>query len=569
MNAAQSDADGCAQTILSDEERDASTRPCVFVAPPKVLPEIGPRQHSLTANSKTTPRSTSNRARSTIICHNAQPTRVQLEPVREDRMRGGRNKFGSFYKRDRAQRMQQYARRGGAFSSMFQHHMSLTEQHVSSSTNELANHHPHIYYQHQQQQHDPHKLLTPTALKSSSGYDALLQSPTLSSSTADRDHAAIINANNGFAPARSMASQLPTSYMPNCDNLAALLSSSIDEQLMRAANGTPSGFPLYSSVKSEPYEPTYPTADPFLLHQPPLPDYGVVLSMPQYMSMAPMAPSSAGSSSSNGSSPLLPVCPAPTAKSIDSVFFGSMDKSGVVPELLMQLANSLLEDKARQTWLFDQLDKLTGDVFKVAINAIDHDLHSSLVNWAKSAPFFCKLDTDDQMNLLYTSWASMHIVDFTYQRLNGNMPMSLKLRNGVDFSVSTVCLLGLTDLQAKWNELCDQLKSLQFDRYDYAAMKFLALLDPSQPSLTNRALVSTVRHNIIQSWIDYRGSLAMEPTGSFHLCLNAIKSLSRAAEDFLFCKYQAGQLPENCNLLNEMLLGSTKVRGGPTFHPPI
>lgn len=195
-----------------------------------------------------------------------------------------------------------------------------------------------------------------------------------------------------FAPARSMANQMPASYMPNCDNLAALLSSSIDEQLMRAANGTPSGFPLYSTVKSEPYEPTYATTDPFLLQQPPLPDYGVVLSMPQYMSMAPMAPSSGGSSSSNGSSPLLPLCPAPTAKSIDSVFFGATDKSGIVPELLMQLAGSLLEDKARQTWLFDQLDKLTGDVFKVAINAIDHDLHSSLVNWARSAPFFCKLD---------------------------------------------------------------------------------------------------------------------------------------------------------------------------------
>jgi hypothetical protein len=46
------------------------------------------------------------------------------------------------------------------------------------------------------------------------------------------------------------------------------------------------------------------------------------------------------------------------------------------------------------------------------------------------------------------------------------------------FSMSAVCLLGLRDLQTKWNELCEQLKALQFDRYDYAAMKFLALLDP-------------------------------------------------------------------------------------------
>ncbi|KAJ1371246.1 hypothetical protein KIN20_033158 [Parelaphostrongylus tenuis] len=34
--------------------------------------------------------------------------------VREDRMRGGRNKFGSYYKRDRAARMQRIALRGNA-----------------------------------------------------------------------------------------------------------------------------------------------------------------------------------------------------------------------------------------------------------------------------------------------------------------------------------------------------------------------------------------------------------------------------------------------------------------------
>jgi hypothetical protein len=124
-------------------------------------------------------------------------------------MRGGRNKFGSFYKRDRAQRMQQFARRsGGAFSSMFQHHMHLTEHHVSSSTNELSAHPQHIYYQ-QQHANDAHKLLTPTALKTSSGYDALLQSPTLSSSTADRDHAGIISGHSAFVSSGGWIAIIP------------------------------------------------------------------------------------------------------------------------------------------------------------------------------------------------------------------------------------------------------------------------------------------------------------------------------------------------------------------------
>ncbi|KAJ1357017.1 Nuclear hormone receptor member nhr-25 [Parelaphostrongylus tenuis] len=40
------------------------------------------------------------------IIVNTYQNKVKLPAVREDRMRGGRNKFGSYYKRDRAQRMQ-------------------------------------------------------------------------------------------------------------------------------------------------------------------------------------------------------------------------------------------------------------------------------------------------------------------------------------------------------------------------------------------------------------------------------------------------------------------------------
>ncbi|VDM78086.1 unnamed protein product [Strongylus vulgaris] len=38
--------------------------------------------------------------------------------VREDRMRGGRNKFGSYYKRDRAQRMQRSSLKDGAIADL-------------------------------------------------------------------------------------------------------------------------------------------------------------------------------------------------------------------------------------------------------------------------------------------------------------------------------------------------------------------------------------------------------------------------------------------------------------------
>lgn len=45
-------------------------------------------------------------------------------------MRGGRNKFGSYYKRDRAQRMQRIALRTNAPQGFFPQHVA--DQHVSS-----------------------------------------------------------------------------------------------------------------------------------------------------------------------------------------------------------------------------------------------------------------------------------------------------------------------------------------------------------------------------------------------------------------------------------------------------
>jgi hypothetical protein len=366
--------------------------------------------------------------------------------VRADRMRGGRNKFGSYYKRDRAQRMQRQTRSssssaggGAVFHSMFQQQMHITDQQVSSSTPD-HHHHPHIhYYPPINNGHHHHPLGKGGLLKNGGPHhhyhhhDSLLQSPTLSSSTHSPNiHSSSSSSSNGSTSQQQqqqlhhtdfsmtslnrVASQLQqqqhlplSGYVPNCDNLttttpdnlAALLGNSIDGATTAA----------YGNIKSEPYEFAaicYPSsiADPILFghhhHQPPLPDYGIAFSgAASYASMTPMEPpppsSTGGSSGSNRSSPLLPICPAPTIKSIDSFFAcagerssSSSKKSMMVPDVLMKLEESLVSDVVRQKWLIDQVEKLVGDVFKVSINAVDHDLQF-LVGWTKDAPYFSSL----------------------------------------------------------------------------------------------------------------------------------------------------------------------------------
>lgn len=168
----------------------------------------------------------------------------------------------------------------------------------------------------------------------------------------------------------------PGAYLPNCDNLAALLGSSIDDPLLRG-----SSFPIYSCVKPEPFE-SYPDAGTF--SQPPLPDYATFCPTSSYTAMSAMAPVSASSSGSDrSSSPLLPVCPVPTEKTIDSVFYApkqtpmltTCTESLLEPTLLLQLLNK--GDKTR-------------DAFQFCKSVIEENLNQIVV-WAKNAPYFDKL----------------------------------------------------------------------------------------------------------------------------------------------------------------------------------
>uniref|UniRef100_F1KWX2 Nuclear hormone receptor family member nhr-25 n=1 Tax=Ascaris suum TaxID=6253 RepID=F1KWX2_ASCSU len=431
---------------------------------------------------------------------------MKVEAVREDRMRGGRNKFGSYYKRDRAQRMQRIALRTNAPQGFFPQHVA--DQHVSSSTPDQT---AQVQYFDAQ-----------STQKFKNDYDALLQSPTLSSST---------QSSANFVMHR------PGAYLPNCDNLAALLGSSIDDPLLRG-----SSFPIYSCVKPEPFE-SYPDAGTF--SQPPLPDYATFCPTSSYTAMSAMAPVSASSSGSDrSSSPLLPVCPVPTEKTIDSVFYApkqtpmltTCTESLLEPTLLLQLLNK--GDKTR-------------DAFQFCKSVIEENLNQIVV-WAKNAPYFDKLHVEDQIALIYSAWAPIHVLDFTYHLLHNHLPVSIQFGNSTfSLAMSAVCLMGFDALTPKFNEICARLHAMHFDRCDYAAFKVLTLFEDQgeRSAVNNRALTAHVHATVLSSWASYR----CVPSAIDHPLFDAyaeLKILARQAAHLL-SKYSTVGMEEN--LLKEML----------------
>lgn len=164
------------------------------------------------------------------------------------------------------------------------------------------------------------------------------------------------------------------SYLPNCDNLAALLGSSIDDPLLRS-----SSFPIYSCVKPEPFE-SYPESS---FAQPALPsDYSTFCPTSSYTPMTAMTPISVSGTNSDRSSPLLPICPIPTEKTIDSVFYTPKQSA-----VLCSCTESLL-DPNLLLHLLGKGDK-TRDVFHYCVSVIEENLNQ-IVTWAKNAPYFDK-----------------------------------------------------------------------------------------------------------------------------------------------------------------------------------
>jgi len=68
-------------------------------------------------------------------------------------------------------------------------------------------------------------------------------------------------------------------------------------------------------------------------------------------------------------------------------------------------------------------------------------------------------------------------VDFTYAVLMNEL--SYRVKVGEEVATSSLCLMGCDRLEPEWQELCSRMQQHQFNRYDYAAFKYLALFDPS------------------------------------------------------------------------------------------
>ncbi|KRX87968.1 Nuclear hormone receptor FTZ-F1 [Trichinella pseudospiralis] len=176
----------------------------------------------------------------------------------------------------------------------------------------------------------------------------------------------------------------------------------------------------------------------------------------------------------------------------------------------------------------------------------------SMCSADKLSPYRCS-SLDDQMLLLQSVWAELHVLDFTYYRLQGKLPDTVSFKTGHRLKATSVALLALTEGRSEWDKLCNQLNAIGFDRYDYVAIKYLTLLNPNYSKLRNKALVIEGRQRIREAWLEYRRSMVQDGnTSEIPNCMEKMRSLGLRGEQYLYYKMLSGHVSKG--LLTEMLV---------------
>lgn len=426
---------------------------------------------------------------------------MKLEAVRADRMRGGRNKFGPMYKRDRARRLQLMRER----QMIRRHALPSVSNHcsgeVDGSLSLVASN------------HSLSASMYPDGIK-----QELIQIPQLSSSTSSPDSSPSSGPNpmSGSGPGNGAHHDL-VKWIP----------------VSTTGGLAPSGL---ANSKSGPG-----AGLPFLFGE----------------NGSSLASSSGGPSSGGSGSSLIGL---PLGSSGNCPGAGREK----IPLIIRELQSTAPDDKEWQSQLFGLLNSQTYnqcevDLFELMCKVIDQSLFAQ-VDWVRNSIFFKDLKVDDQMKLLQHAWSDMLVLDHLHQRMHNDLPDETTLPNGQKFDLLGLALLGVPQSSDSLLQCQAKLQELKFDSADYLCVKFLLLLNPEVRGLSNLKLVAEAHEQTKNSLHTYCLEMYPQISDKFHqlmVQLPHLRQLTIRGEEYLYFKHLNGGAPPQ-TLLMEMLHAKRK-----------
>ncbi|XP_056869899.1 nuclear receptor subfamily 5, group A, member 5 isoform X1 [Takifugu flavidus] len=429
---------------------------------------------------------------------------MKREAVRADRMRGGRNKFGPLYRRER----------------------QMKQQKVFYHTNA-----------------DPHRMKAEMTQiqRPTPPNDLHLMSGHTSSDAARQP---------GYASGTSQSAvPMPLDCTANSD---VFTSPSLPYPGLYHHT-----LPGYLQDKGElPYSYSM-AATMYPLHQPPNSSYA-------YRSTAPSSSTSSPSSALSSSAPVPKTssqspdaCPPSTAvhNFLSQLMEGEQDES----QLCAKVVASLQREQANR----GKHDRL--NTFSIMCKMADQTLFG-LVEWARNSALFKELKVEDQMVLLQSCWSELLVLDHLCRQVIYSKEGCIYLVSGqqnlclivMQIEVSNILSQAgatLSGLVSRTQDLVSKLKALQLDRQEFVCLKYLVLFNPDVKSVQSRRQVEQTQERVNRALMEHtqqRHPRQSDKFGQLLLRLPEVRSISLQVEEYLYQRHLLGDLPCN-SLLTEML----------------
>ncbi|CAH1787637.1 unnamed protein product [Owenia fusiformis] len=434
---------------------------------------------------------------------------MKLEAVRADRMRGGRNKFGPMYKRDRALKQQAMRQR-----------QQLLAQCQMSLANGMSP--PPGFDPQRDIKPDPQLLMAMAQGAVPPGFNPnMFPQSSMAHFMPTQDNHITSNNNHtnhsqtfggGMMPPRSIgggAGQGGDSHSnsPLSNNISG---------------GPPPGGPHNQQLPHAPQQ-QYPGNMLPRLPSPSLPHQQQQLLMD------------------------LPGTAAPVVPQLIKDLLASEPSQEDIKEKHSSFMNALISQRG-ETNPMHTICKL-----------IDHSLFM-LVEWARSATFFKELKVEDQMKILQNCWSEVLILDFVHRQLGSGSFDEITLANGTKIGISLLQKFGLGDIKDRLTDMVKKLQELKLDYNEYVCLKFLILLNPDIMGLQDRGYIEQCQEKINTALLNYCSCFyphIKDKFGQMLLRLPEIRLVSIRGEEVLYYKHMNGELPEQ-TLLMEMLHAKRK-----------
>ncbi|XP_052222659.1 nuclear receptor subfamily 5 group A member 2-like isoform X2 [Dreissena polymorpha] len=431
---------------------------------------------------------------------------MKLEAVRQDRMRGGRNKFGPMYKRDRAMK-QQAIRQQQQLMTSCQMRMPNGMDLYSSSSQELPDIKP-----------DPAFLMS---VASNLGY--------------------------GMNPASHSMPQTPSGTPPG-SGIPSPVTSENSPRDLRLPVTHGSGSQLHNSSHAH-----YQNSVNINSHSSMYSTNGTSFFP------AGNAGQSGGPSSGNS-----------VFHSYYTAMSHVAANSAVLPQLIVDLKASAVDERDLKHRLLVFVESEFGHeditvsnypekMLQLLCRLTDHLLFI-MVDWARTSIFFRDLKVEDQMKLLNSSWSEILILDLAHRLLRHTWGGELVLSNGFKLSLACLDTLGLGEMKDRILDIVHKMRDLKIDENEYTCLKFLILLNPDVPNMDCQEFVERCQEKVQAVLMEYCITFYPNVKDKFSqvlLRLPDIKLASICGEEYLYTKHLAGALQEN-TLLIEMLHSKKK-----------